>query len=146
MSDLDSFVRKFTDEKIDYIKKGNKYFLTNPELEKIEKKIPDIISSGIILGESRNKENFRPSIYLLELLSSKSNNKIFVNEKAEWLFLCGRDVLPESITTDNSSREIFLVQNKLDENLGFGKKVKNKKSYFIKNILDRGDFLRRERR
>lgn len=146
MSDLDSFVKKFTDEKISYVKRGKKYFLVNEEILEIEKSLPETISSGIILGESAEKDKFKPSVYLLEWISARSKNKVFVNDKAEWLFLCGRDVLPESITKDNSSGDIFLVQNMRDENLGFGKKVKQGKTHFIKPILDRGNFLRRERR
>jgi ribosome biogenesis protein Nip4 len=145
MNDIDNFVRKFTDDKITYVKRGKKYFLVNDELLEIEKKLPETISSGIILGESVDKGNFRPSVYLLELLSKNSKNKIFVNDKAEWLFLCGRDVLPESITIDHSAADIFLVQNQKDENLGFGKKIRNGKKMFVKDILDRGNFLRRER-
>jgi len=146
MNDLDIFVKKFTEEIPEYEKKGKKYFLVGNELKDVEKKLNETISSGIILGESVDKGFFRPSIYLLEWISSKTKNKMFVNDKAEWLFLCGRDVLPESITKDNSDKDIFLVQNKLDENLGFGKKVKQGKTYFVKPILDRGNFLRRERK
>ena len=146
MNDLELFVSKFTDEKINYAKKGKKYFLVSPELEEMEKRIPDRVSSGIILGASEENKGFKPGIYLLEWLSPRTRNKVFVNDKAEWLFLCGRDVLPETIARDSSSRDIFLVQNLIDENLGLGKKVRKGKSYFIKNVLDRGDFLRRERR
>ncbi|MBW2987614.1 hypothetical protein KY336_03620, partial [Candidatus Woesearchaeota archaeon] len=38
-----------------------------------------------------------------------------------------------------------LVQNKKDENLGYGKIVRKGK-VFVLNLMDRGDFLRRERR
>lgn len=146
MNDFELFVRKFTDEKINYDKKGKNYTLINPELVEIEKNLANTIFSGTILGSSDEKKEFKPSIYLLEWLSPRTKNKIFVNDKAEWLFLCGRDVLPESIAKDISSKDIFLVQNSRDENLGLGKKIRKGKSYFIKNILDRGDFLRRERK
>jgi ribosome biogenesis protein Nip4 len=145
MNDIDNFMKKFTDEKINYTKKGKKYFLISPELQEIEKKLPETISSGIILGESVDKGNFRPSIYLLEWLTPRTKNKLFVNDKAEWLFLCERDALPESITKDNSTNDIFLVQNMIDENLGLGKKIRKGKTMFVKNIFDRGNFLRRER-
>ncbi|MFA6072996.1 MAG: hypothetical protein WC758_02710 [Candidatus Woesearchaeota archaeon] len=143
MNELESFVRLFTDEKIKHHKKGKKFFLINDELLEIEKKLPETISTGIILGEM--KENFRPSIYLLEILSSKTKNKMFVNDKAEWLFLCGRDILPPGIVNDCSTEKLFLIQNERDENLGLGKKVRQKKTHFVKNIIDRGNFLRRER-
>jgi ribosome biogenesis protein Nip4 len=146
MNDIDIFVKKFTDEKINYTKKGKKYFLINPELLEMEKSLPETVSSGIILGESVEKGNFRPSIYLLEWLSPRTKNKMFVNDKAEWLFLCQRDVLPESITRDESTKDIFLVQNMADENLGLGKKIHQGKKMFVKPILDRGNFLRRERK
>jgi ribosome biogenesis protein Nip4 len=144
MSELDSFVKKFTTEKINYVQRGKKFYLVIDEVLEVEKSISGVSSLGIILGEIGD-HNFKPSLYLLEILSKTSTNKIFVNDKAEWLFLCGRDVLPEGIVKDDSTNELFLIQNSKDENLGFAKRVKDKKKFFLKNILDRGNFLRRER-
>jgi ribosome biogenesis protein Nip4 len=146
MNDIDSFTKKFTSEKCNYIKLGKKYYFASEETKNIAKTISSPMAIGVLLGEADEKKDFRASIYLLEWLSSRTKNKLFVNDKAEWLFLCGRDVLPESITKDESTEDIFLVQNKLDINLGLAKKFRKGKTYFIKNIIDRGDFLRRERK
>jgi ribosome biogenesis protein Nip4 len=146
MNDLDAFTKKFTAEKCKHIQLGKRYYFASEETTNIAKTIANPMSIGVLLGEADEKNDFRASIYLLEWLSSRTKNKLFVNEKAEWLFLCDRDVLPESITKDESTQDIFLVQNKLDENLGLGKKFRKGKTYFIKNIIDRGDFLRRERK
>ena len=39
----------------------------------------------------------------------------------------------------------LLVQNQDDENLGYGELLKKGRHLLVKNLLDRGDFLRRER-
>ncbi len=108
-----------------------------------------IVSSGIPLGLT--KENFVPSISLLEIISKKSKKKIVINEKAEWLFLCGRDVFGNSVVSYNDQKkgDLALVQNEKDENLGYGKvmeKISDSDHVVLKNMLDRGDFLRREKK
>lgn len=87
----------------------------------------------------------KPTIYSLEKQAKETKNKVYINKKAEWLFLCGRDVFWENVAKDDSEKDIFLVQNELDENLGLGKKDRKGKKIIIKNLKDRGDFLRRER-
>lgn len=141
MKDFDTFVKNFTDEKFkDVIIYKNSYHFQN----KLVKHIPlQPFSPGPLLGTK--KKEFKPSVYLLELLSKKSSNKIFVNPKIEWLFLCGRDVFEDSVMKDESTSNTFLVQNERDENLGLGRKIKKGRQTLIKNVLDRGDFLRRER-
>jgi ribosome biogenesis protein Nip4 len=70
-----------------------------------------------------------------------------VDDKAEWLFLCGRDVFGKSVVKANVNSGIALVVNSKKEVLGYGKitgELKNKERVFVKNILDRGDYLRRE--
>jgi len=143
-NDLDKFTAKFTNKRIESIQIGRRYYLKNKELEEIRDRIdkePQTI--GVYLGEKTNDKNkeFIPSMELLKLLSTVSEDKIFINKKAEWLFLCGRDVFEDSIIK-KKAEGLVLVQNENDENLGFGKTKGNS----IKNILDRGDFLRRERR
>lgn len=138
MKDIQEFLKNFTDEDIGEIelKKNTYYFKSQNQIEQA-------ISQGLPLGTTG--KYFKPSLYLLEILSKKSTNKILINDKAEWLFLCGRDVFQESITSDNSKTDLLLVQNQRNENLGLGKKTWKGKKLIIKNIMDRGDFLRRER-
>lgn len=136
---IESFVKKFTDEGIgEVVLLKNKYYFKNKQMNNISR---EPFAIGIPLGDT--KKDFKPSVYLLEILSKKTKNKVFINEKAEWLFLCGRDVFTKSVVKDESTEDVFLVQNEKDENLGLGKKTR---TGMIKNIIDRGDFLRRERR
>jgi ribosome biogenesis protein Nip4 len=146
MSSVNKFVKQFTGkEYLEATRIGRKYFEAKEELLNIkEKMMLQPHSIGLPLGED-TKKGFRPSLYLLERLSLDTSQKIFVNDKAEWLFLCGRDILSRSIVKDNSENEMCLVQNERDENLGLGKKIVKGKNVTIKNIFDRGDFLRREK-
>ncbi len=133
-------IKKFLDKfgfKIDSVKYGKKHYLVDDSLD------VDLIpkSIGVFLGEE--SKEFKPSLALLELIAKKSDRKIFIDDKAEWLFLCGR-----SIKKANVSEGLLLVQNLRDENLGLGKVVNNlkiKDKVVVKNVIDRGDFLRRER-
>lgn len=145
MKELNDFTSKFTDKQIEnVILNRDIYYLTNPDLRTMSSKIEiKPITEGIPLG--KKGKYFMPSVYLLEILSKLSTNKIYVNDKAEWLFLCGRDIFESSILKNESERKTFLVQNMKDENLGYAEKIKKGKNILIKNKLDRGDFLRRER-
>ena len=99
-------------------------------------------SKGLFLGE--DKKGFKPSLALLEMIAKDSKRKAFLNEKGAWMFICGRDVFGESIEKSSVEEGLVLVQNDKDENLGYGKIWKKKGELFIKNILDKGDYLRRE--
>jgi ribosome biogenesis protein Nip4 len=90
---------------------------------------------------------------LLAMLAEGKANKIFVEEQAAWLFICGRDVFRTGIFNVRGSRRIgdhTLVMNKFGECLGFGRIVASlagdnrKKEVAVKNVSDIGDFLRRE--
>ena len=81
------------------------------------------------------------------MLSKDSKKKLYVNKKAEWLFLCGRDLFGSSIKRSDVKKGLVLVQNEKDENLGYGKitlPLSNKDRIVVKNILDRGYYLRKE--
>lgn len=132
------FVKEFDFE---YEKVGRKYFLKNHSAKFLKD-----TNGAIMLGLPLGRENrfFEPSLFLLELLSKKTKNKVFVNSQAEWFFLCGRDIFPENIIRNKSKEKIFLVQNEKDENLGLGMNTKSKGKKIIKNLIDRGNFLRRE--
>lgn len=147
---IDKFISQFTDKKIDSVKKiGRSYYLVNEEILealKLTDMTPD--SAGLYLGEEKG-EHFKPSLALLDMIAEISSRKVFVDEKSAWLFLCGRDIMAGAITKINVSTGLVLVQNGKDENLGFGKIVgnhndRNQNAIVIKNILDKGDYLRRE--
>ena len=85
---------------------------------------------------------FVPSFFLLELLKTHAQTAV-INTKSEWLFLCRRDILGEGVIKSGrlQEKEHVLVLNERSEVLGYGYYVGGK----IRNLLDRGDFLRRER-
>ncbi|MCC7574707.1 hypothetical protein KO361_03895 [Candidatus Woesearchaeota archaeon] len=141
--DLDEFVSFFVNDfSYKYVKVGKNYFLVNSFSDSFS----DNNLSSFMIGSPLGKDNkfFEPSLFLLELLSKDSRNKVFINDQAEWLFLCGRDVFLDNVVKNQSSGDVFLVQNSKDENLGLGFKTKINGKVMVKNLFDRGDFLRRE--
>ena len=154
MEIVKEFVHKFTDEDVfgkkEIIQIRKKYFLAESELIELLNNIeykPEHI--GLFLGEDV-KGRFKPSLGFIDLISQHSDLKVFVNDKSEWMFVVGKDLFSEGVTSKTrksvlENRGLVLVQNKLDENLGYGKLQPNE-NIIVKNILDRGDFLRREMR
>ncbi len=100
-------------------------------------------------NNNHNARKFIPSPAFPDLLSDRTGKKVNINSKAEWLFLCGRDVFESSVMKTNSGLRsselkpgnLVLVQNEKDEALGVGR-VGEK---VIKNLLDKGSYLRDER-
>lgn len=142
MDDVNKFISQFTDKNIGFIvKQGRRYFLTEKKQQELSKKTgKDFFSIGLFLGESKNE--LKPSPALIDLIAKLSDKKVFITKKAEWLFLCGRDVFEESIVKKNVSQGLVLVQNERDENLGYGKILSKGDKIFVKNILDKGAYLR----
>jgi len=144
MDEVNKFALQFTDKKIDgVLNHGRKYFLVSEEQKKLSEQIGrDLFSAGILLGEK--KDTFKPTPALVDMISKISDNKVFISKKSEWLFLCGRDVFEENIIKQVGDNKLVLVQNEKDENLGYGMFIKNGKERLLKNILDKGYYLRRE--
>jgi ribosome biogenesis protein Nip4 len=169
---INEFIKKFTDKQVpDIVRIRNQYFQLSPELEKemnvISKSFnKTAYSAGIFLGEEKGKRFF-PSIALIDILAEFCKNYITVDEKAEWLFLCGRDILSNSVIDSSfanntsfnnnsfnngvdlrqSKSRLAIVLNKRKEVLGYGLlggKKGRKSSCFLENLLDRGAFLRKE--
>lgn len=130
---------------------GEKFFLMNQNLKHLTNKIGETYYyAGVFLGKLKNGD-FIPSFPLLSMIADKARNKIFVNDKAAWLFICGRDIFIEGITRVQGSLkkgDYSLVLNRRGECLGYGLIMQNpqiaKKGVVVKNILDLGNFLRRE--
>ena len=150
---LDEFVKRFRtrivlDETL-LVEKEGKYYLLN---KKLRKRISsDFLYAGTYLGKTRHKE-FVPSFPLLNMIAKTDASKAYVDEKTEWLFICGRDVFKRGIkkTTGTAGRgDYTLVMNLRGECLGFGQFLvdftKERESVAVQNLLDLGDFLRRER-
>lgn len=130
------------------VRRHGRYFLLSQQQKKLGLK--DFFYAGMYLGKTKGGRFF-PSFNLLRIINEKEANKIIVNKKAEWLFICGRDIFNRGVLEVIRSKikgDYTLVLNKRHECLGFGKIVgdlgKKQSKVFVKNILDLGDFLRRE--
>ncbi|MFT4311981.1 MAG: hypothetical protein ACMXYF_02025 [Candidatus Woesearchaeota archaeon] len=65
---------------------------------------------------------------------------IRITKKAEWLFLCGRDIFVENVLTSPIPKGFVLVRDDNENILGLAKQEKD----IMKNILDKGHYIRRE--
>ena len=135
------------------VKKANRYFLLNEKLRSLIS--DDFFYAGTYLGKVKG-DVFFPSFSLLAMIAKrKEANSVVVDDKSEWLFICGRDVFWRGIKKVPRIRkkgELTLVLNTYGECLGFGKMASDSEvkqggqKVAVKNISDIGDFLRRERR
>jgi ribosome biogenesis protein Nip4 len=151
---IDDFVNLFgasvsLDESL-IVQKSGRYFLLSASLKKLALK--NFFYAGTYLGKVKNGR-FLPGFDLLRMIAENNANKVVVNKKTEWLFICGRDVFKRGIVKiigPARKGDHVLVLNSYDECLGFGRIVSDlsseEESVAIKNISDIGDFLRREER
>jgi ribosome biogenesis protein Nip4 len=132
------------------LNRTGRYFLVNKNLRGYTQK--DFYYAGTYLGKVKNGKFF-PSFNLLTMLAKGEANKIVVEKKAAWLFICGRDIFRKAILAVRGSRrkgDHTLVLNEFGDCLGFGRILcsldgaAKKTEVAVKNILDVGDFLRRE--
>lgn len=131
------------------VEKAGRCFLLNKNLKTFVTR--DFYYAGTYLGKIKNGKFF-PSFTLLGMLAKGKGNKIIVDKKAAWLFICGRDVFRKGImavTGSNRKGDCVLVMNEFDECLGFGKiicsfDVVKGSEVAVQNISDVGDLLRRE--
>jgi ribosome biogenesis protein Nip4 len=133
------------------VEKTGRFYLVNPALKPLVRQ--DFFSAGVYLGKAKEGKFF-PSFYLLGMLAKKEANRVILDRKAAWLFICGRDVLRKSIVrVQGPGRKDTntLVFNEFGECLGFGRIVEALRGgavdngVVVRNVLDVGDFLRRER-
>ena len=129
------------------VEKSQRYYLLNPRLKRMH---GNFYYAGLYLGRVKNRIFF-PSFNLLNMLVDAAANKVVVDGKAAWLFICGRDVFGTGVVKVMGSKrsgDATLVLNEFGECLGFGKITGDlggsDEKAVIKNILDVGDFLRRE--
>ncbi len=154
MKQINNFVSQF-DTKIFFeeknvILKGNRYYIVSRDKQK---DLPsNFFYTGTYLGTLKG-QSFFPSFFLLDMVSKQKSNKLIVDSKTAWLFICGRDIFRRGIVkgTRLKKGEYTLVLNQMNECLGYGKILINlrgppdSKQIAVKNILDIGDFLRREK-
>jgi ribosome biogenesis protein Nip4 len=131
------------------VEKAQRYYLLNPQLRKVAR--ADFFYAGLYLGKVKNGVFF-PSFNFLNMLADVATNKVVLDRKAAWLFICGRDLFRGGILKVQGSQrkgDFVLVMNEFKECLGFGmivggfEEAKNNE-VVVKNVLDVGDFLRRE--
>jgi ribosome biogenesis protein Nip4 len=132
------------------VEKDGRFYLLNPELQKVA--LGNYYFAGLYLGKVKNGKFF-PSFNFLNLLLPSAKNMVVLDGKAAWLFICGRDVFRKGIVrwVGAKSNCNTLVVNEFGECLGFGRisgqlsNGENVDEVAVKNVLDVGDFLRRER-
>ena len=130
------------------VEKEGRYYLLTRKLLSIAQ--DDFFYAGSYLGKIKNHKFF-PSFSLLTMLAKTGANNVVVDDKAAWLFICGRDIFGKRITASYGSRrkgDYTIILNSFGECLGFGRIVQNldaEGEVIIKNVSDVGDFLRRER-
>ncbi len=143
MIEVDDFTKKFTKDRISNVVQVNRnFFQANEDLMSFKSKIKqEPFALGTYLGSGKP---FHPSVALLDWLDKRTENYAIVDKKSAWLFLCGRDIFADSVLKQNvNNGKLVLVKNESDEVLGLGELTGRKVA--IKNLLDRGDFLRREK-
>jgi ribosome biogenesis protein Nip4 len=105
------------------VEKNQRFYLFNPRLKKDVQY--DFYYAGLYLGKIGKNGGFFPSFNLLNMLVDAVANKIVIDQKASWLFICGRDVFLQgyNVKVMGSKRkgDVTLVLNEFGECLGFGK-------------------------
>jgi ribosome biogenesis protein Nip4 len=76
------------------IEKSGRFYLLNAALKPIVNR--DFFYAGVFLVKAKEGKFF-PSFNLLSMLAKRDANRIVVERKAAWLFICGRDVLAKSV-------------------------------------------------
>jgi ribosome biogenesis protein Nip4 len=131
------------------VEKNQRYYLFNPRLKKDVQW--DFYFAGLYLGKIGKNGGFFPSFNLLNMLIDVVANKIVIDQKAAWLFICGRDIFRKGIVKAMGSKrkgDVTLVLNEFGECLGFGRindLSDSGEKVAVYNVLDVGDFLRREK-
>jgi len=153
MKQIKDFVSRFQTrislDKNLLVKRRDRYFLLDDSLKRLISK--DFFYAGTYLGKTK-RGKFFPSFNLLRMIAEEKANKVIVDKKTEWLFICGRDIFKQGITEVMGSKrkgDYTLILNQHGECLGFGRILCNpdkaKDGVVIENISDIGDFLRREK-
>ena len=155
MKAINDFVAQFNaDIPLDesrIVRNRNRYYLLS---KKLKQQVPKaFFYAGAYLGAVKGA-SFFPSFLLLSMIAERKANKLVVDKKTAWLFICGRDIFKKGILKGNNLKkgDYTLILNEHNECLGFGKIMHNLRGVpdankvAVKNILDIGDFLRREKR
>ncbi|HDQ05358.1 MAG TPA: hypothetical protein ENN36_01375 [Candidatus Bathyarchaeota archaeon] len=155
MKEIKDFVAQFNAaialDESRIVRNGNRDYLLS---KKLKQQVPkSFFYAGAYLGAVKGA-SFFPSFLLLSMMAEVKANKLVVDKKTAWLFICGRDIFKKGILKGNNLKkgDYTLILNEHNECLGFGKTACNLREetdankVAVKNILDIGDFLRREKR
>ncbi|PVX23651.1 MAG: hypothetical protein CW691_10050 [Candidatus Bathyarchaeum sp.] len=154
MNELNDFLAQFNTsiplDESKIVRNRNRYYLLSKKLKQQAPK--GFFYAGAYLGSVKGT-GFFPSFLLLGMITKTKANKLIVDKKTAWLFICGRDIFKKGIVNDANLKkgEYVLIMNKNNECLGFGKMMITLRAEIdlnkvaVKNILDLGDFLRREK-
>lgn len=155
MKEINDFVAQFNTriplDESHIVRNRNRYYLLSKRLKQQAPK--GFFYAGAYLGAVKGA-SFFPSFLLLAMIAESKANKLVVDKKTAWLFICGRDIFKKGIVKERNLKkgDYTLVINEHNECLGFGKMMLNLRAEIdlnktaVKNILDIGDFLRREKR
>lgn len=150
--ELYSFTRKFITPELDnIIWLRERCYQVQPTLHEVSNRVSKALGKepyalGTFLGTLK-RNHFEPSVALIDIVATTTHRQAIIDEHAAWLFLCGRDVFGKSVKSCTVERGPVIVFNEQKEVLGYGNVVGSLSTgdnVAIKNLLDRGDFLRRE--
>jgi ribosome biogenesis protein Nip4 len=155
MAEIKDFTRQFTQEKLFdpalVMRIGREFYLVPQALRQVMAKTQRRPAFAGTLIAAERGDGLRPSTQLLDMIAKTDAKSVTINEKAEWLVICGRPPLLSSIVGkkgDPQRGDTVLILNMKEECIGYGV-VKDE--WFVKKGIvrleyDIGDFLRRERR
>lgn len=145
---LEDFVKQFTNHHIEYVKLKDNYFLLDINLNSF-RLCQEATLIGLYLGKEQG-HLFIPSCNLLDIIALHSDEKIFVNDRGELDFLYGKHLRKRHVTLIKGSSMagmVKLVQNKYDENIGYGIFLGDQleSSKILSHRIDRGIFIKRDK-
>jgi len=142
----------------DFRIKGSEVFMLDCELGKTIDELPEELqkklrSAGIKVGEAGRRYRF--TLEGAFFLSKNERKRVYVDRKAEMLFLYGRDVFSSSIlktSEDVKENDIVFVCNAYGDVLGIGRAKYSSKEIgekgekvAVENLVDRGEYLRKKK-
>jgi len=101
--------------------------------------------SGELIARQRG-DTYIPSINFLQHIGKQARHKVHVDNKGEWMVICGRDLFKKSVTkhTNPQPDDKVVIINQHDECIGYGDYQEGRIA--VKNLFDIGNLLRRERK
>ncbi len=142
----------------DFRVRDSEVFMLSCELGKTLDELPEELqkklrSAGIKVGEVGRRYRF--TLEGAFFLSRNEKKRVYVDRKAEMLFLYGRDVFSSSIqktSSDVMENDVVFVCNVYGDILGIGRakysseEIKQKgEKVAVENLVDRGEYLRKKK-